>query len=452
MDKSSYYANLYNTVRRLKKGLPVGTLETTSMCFNCEQRTKKPLRCSACKAVNYCGVPCQKQAWKRKDVEGGFERGHKEDCAGLKEFMKEAPEIRAVLFQFPWGKVESDGSLFIDFALAQRDLLGKGNKFGYWTQGDFTPSASRNSSSGDWGIALLSETHFTEKAGWKLPSDEIPTLAFENRQPLASPRSFEHNWKSYYEWRGLPLSSPAAVLLHWPLTIYRLLSILGLVPEEVPVNRKKLVLYYIGVEKELDLLPVFGELAILLPNTDVEMVMFGQRAYELVSKAKPLALASKEYVFEYQAPAEYGSGSLRIRLDKTAPYWDPTTLLPNKLRPDVILGLNAGISTYEQWRMVFAISRALDIPFAISEYSRQSLVDDEVNHRPMVLIGITNPVIREHVPREKLTEMLESLDKPCEKALNPFMQPGPKVSMATNLPMATNGFTCIITRGLSKSV
>jgi len=35
--------------------------------------------------------------------------------------------------------------------------------------------------------------------------------------------------------------------------------------------------------------------------------------------------------------------------------------------PDVLIGLNAGMSTYETWQPVWLTSRALSIPFAVMD-------------------------------------------------------------------------------------
>lgn len=46
------------------------------------------------------------------------------------------------------------------------------------------------------------------------------------------------------------------MLLHWPMTIYRLLDLLQMVPMEPPLERRKPTVHYVGVEKELDFLPM----------------------------------------------------------------------------------------------------------------------------------------------------------------------------------------------------
>lgn len=95
-----------------------------------------------------------------------------------------------------------------------------------------------------------------ERTGWKLPEKEIPWLDFSFGGKPPKVASFEQNWASYYEWRGLPLQSPAVLLLHWPLTAYRLLTIAGVVPVPASETRRQLTVHMLGVEKEVDFLPM----------------------------------------------------------------------------------------------------------------------------------------------------------------------------------------------------
>ena len=82
------------------------------------------------------------------------------------------------------------------------------------------------------------------------PKNEVPCLAFiQGRRAPSFPPTFEHNWTSYYEWRGLPHKSPAALLLHWLLSIYRLLYLLGFISSEGDGSeRRKLNIHCLGVE------------------------------------------------------------------------------------------------------------------------------------------------------------------------------------------------------------
>jgi hypothetical protein len=94
----------------------------------------------------------------------------------------------------------------------------------------------------------------------------------------------------------------------------------------------------------------FGELALLFPNTDIDIVMFGSSAYNVTRQARPSAIAAQKYAYEFRAPEQCGSGSIRIQLYKESAIWDPIDILPRKMIPDALIGLNAGMSTFATWR------------------------------------------------------------------------------------------------------
>ncbi|TDL19724.1 hypothetical protein BD410DRAFT_751899 [Rickenella mellea] len=443
------HAPFYEAARLLKKGKSLdGVIQTKTLCFMCKQPAKKPVQCSACKGVKYCGAACAKAEWNNRHVMGGVIRGHKEECAKMKEFMLEAQDVRDILLQFPWGRFESDGRFYLELALAMRNLLGKGQSYGWWTQEDQARAGARvaplfEQTSGGWGSSLLKPAHLGEKDGWKLPIDEIPWLKFDDVKPPPFPPNFEQNWTSYYGWRGLPLKSPAALLLHWPLTVYRLLYLLGFAsPQATADKRRTIVIHYVGAEIELNFLPIFGELTLFFPNTDLELVMFGPRAFELVTTSRPPSLSAKPYPYLYRAPEKCGSGSIRIRLADSGPFWDASCA---KTPPDAIVGLNAGMSSYEPWFTVFAASRALSIPFAVTDYTRQSFLEDENSFHMMGLRAVNGTELGQLLGTKGISVMAKALEKPCECALNPFMRPGPKTPLLINLPAGINGFTCVVT-------
>eukprot|EP01061_Rhynchopus_euleeides_P023584 TRINITY_DN38335_c0_g1_i1.p1 TRINITY_DN38335_c0_g1~~TRINITY_DN38335_c0_g1_i1.p1 ORF type:complete len:292 (+),score=49.04 TRINITY_DN38335_c0_g1_i1:147-1022(+) len=57
---------------RLSKQWPRVTRAARQRCVKCDAAVAQPMRCSQCKAVFYCGAPCQKAHWKM---------GHKARCA-----------------------------------------------------------------------------------------------------------------------------------------------------------------------------------------------------------------------------------------------------------------------------------------------------------------------------------------------------------------------------------
>jgi hypothetical protein len=194
----------------------------------------------------------------------------------------------------------------------------------------------------------------------------------------------------------------------------------------------------------------FGELALLLPHTDIDMVVFGASAYKLGQEAKASSLAARQYVYEFRAPEQCGLGSIRIQLYKESAIWEPIDVLSRKkMVPDVLIGLNTGISSFKTWWPVFTISRALSIPFAVTDYSRNFLAQDRLQYRTIVAATLANEQLDHHevMGPEKLRVLTRSLDcPPSPSAMNPFMRPGHTGSGKTDrLPYVVNGFTCIVT-------
>jgi hypothetical protein len=190
------------------------------------------------------------------------------------------PEVQAILKQFPWGRIEKDGTFSDDIAKARFKVLGA-SKIGFWShRGGPLPHANGGDHAlpeyGEMmqnvvdsfthmdGLDLLEEKHHSDEDGWKLQSRLIPfrTFSVVRESPLraGSPKAKEvKDWKSWYEWRGLPLESPAALLMHYPLTVYQLLvHTLKLTSPQAgsAEDRKSLVVHYIGAEIELNFLPM----------------------------------------------------------------------------------------------------------------------------------------------------------------------------------------------------
>jgi hypothetical protein len=114
--------------------------------------------------------------------------------------------------------------------------------------------------------------------------------------------------------------------------------------------------------------------------------------------------------------------------------------------PDVLIGLNAGMATYETWQPVFLTSRALSIPFAITEFTRVSLATDEYYYSSWIgSLKSRNVALVELLGWEKIEVLIESIVHPPSSAINPFMRPGPIAAMTSSMPRAINGFTCIVT-------
>jgi hypothetical protein len=65
--------------RESKAALSKKERRSLKVCAACGARPQKLFVCSGCKALAYCGLPCQRKAWKA---------GHKAECKTMKETRK----------------------------------------------------------------------------------------------------------------------------------------------------------------------------------------------------------------------------------------------------------------------------------------------------------------------------------------------------------------------------
>lgn len=129
------------------------------------------------------------------------------------------------------------------------------------------------------------------------------------------------NWQEYYLVRGIDLDSPVAILLSFPMTVYHLIAnVLKLNRDPLP---SRIVIHYIGVEKEVCHLPIWKELLHLLPGIqNITIMMIG------------LEFDEDETTHEFES----GTRKLSIHLIKSVYH---TFDAPEK--PTFIVALNAGI-------------------------------------------------------------------------------------------------------------
>ncbi|KIO23567.1 hypothetical protein M407DRAFT_214405 [Tulasnella calospora MUT 4182] len=247
-----------------------------------------------------------------------------------------------------WGRVESDGTFNIETAKERFGVLGNKDK-SYWNvAGGLSPHlAGRQAlSSSDQigtlmqlvkqmyqktsgeaildGEQLLSNRILEDEEGWKLERGLIPYLKFaDGRQPPKTVTSVEDvkDWESWYTRRGLRQRSPVALLISFPLTVYQLLvNVLEVIQpgDGSEAERTTLRMHYLGAEVELNYIPTFAELALLLPYTDIELVFFGAAVKKLCDKANASARSSlagraslSTPVYPYSAPKSCGSGTFK---------------------------------------------------------------------------------------------------------------------------------------------
>ncbi|CCM04559.1 uncharacterized protein FIBRA_06740 [Fibroporia radiculosa] len=409
-------------VKKLEAGSPEDDLLPLSCagCGKMQEPGEKTLQCSACKAVRYCNATCAKRDWNGVVTPRGVEEPHRNTCPNLRNSMMKAPDMRAIAKQFPWVREQKDGTFEFLILRSSLNLAGTGRNFGRWTERPCCNDRTQYIS----GSMLLETQHLRERQGWLLPGAHIPWLDFsESPQPPPRPlpAEFEHTWQNCYGWRGLPIESLSCLLLHWPLTVFRLLHLLHLAPSKIPSQRRQLIVHYLGAEKELDFLPIYGELALLLPNTDLDLVFFGPGVPPLPKEAKK----------------KPGGGQ----------FWDGVGLKPTSKLPDAMIACNAGLSSYMEWKPAVVASRALSIPFAVTDFNEISVRSDislVFKMLPMWAGMVQWPVGRA-MTRSEQQRVEETPGAHFELGLNPFMHLGPRQEVNTRVPSSVSGFEMVVT-------
>ncbi|TCD60364.1 hypothetical protein EIP91_010311 [Steccherinum ochraceum] len=420
---------------------------------------KKPLRCSACKAVIYCSKGCAKSGWKQnsKHLLPGYPTHH-DLCASYARYMKRLPDVQAIVQQFPWGRIESDGSFNKDIARGRFNVLGKDN-VGFWSHrggpiphqdnGPDRRESLKNSDEMKWlsifdhldGKDLLKSNHLSDEDGWRLPAKLIPFRDFPSaeKRPVLVAEFGEpvKDWDSWYRWRKLSKESPAALIMDFPMSAYQLVvkclevtnATKGTASKRVPLHIEML-----GVEVELNFLPAY--LALLLPFHDIKLVMVGYSVHKLCQEARkyPKSLVAKcsttTPIFAYKAPNECGSGSIQVFLHGASPLWSADDLPFG--RPDALVACNAGLATYTQWYPVIQSAHLLDIPFATTEYGEKSC-----EHQ----LG----TIRHVMVDSGMARKLRQFDQ-YKIDLNPFQRPGQRDVGMLRTPNLVNGFTLVVVK------
>ncbi|GAB0201200.1 zinc finger MYND domain-containing protein 15 [Grus japonensis] len=106
------------------------------------------------------------------------------------------------------------------------------------------------------------------------PAGEV---ALPPAPPEPPPESCFRSWQQYYSWRGLPLSSPLAALLSYPLSLYYVIT--SLAPRHFPelniLRKRSLRVQLEESGRELQLVGVFWELSVLLPHLSLELLFLG---------------------------------------------------------------------------------------------------------------------------------------------------------------------------------
>ncbi|EIM89065.1 uncharacterized protein STEHIDRAFT_53174 [Stereum hirsutum FP-91666 SS1] len=383
--------------------------------------------------------------------------------------MKHAPYFREQLLHIPWSRLEKDNSFNWDVVKIRLGILGEGLRFGYWSHpyGHRThdespteieettglpaePTGPRGSPDYMHGQVMLNAAWSLSRIDrqWKLSDHtQIPTLFFaDERDAPSRPEPGEvKDWETWYKWRGLPLSSPMALLMDRVLSVHHILVNVLRVADVKQVGGSSptvITVHYLGGEVELNFIPLFSEIALLLPDTHIDLTIFGKAGYDLVHKARQKlasspssrVIASQDIVWSYTAPPKTGGGSIAIRIHSENELWTTQSQLsPGSKYPDAMVALNTGLTSYSTWSDPVLGATIHNIPFAVAEYDEQGLWMQKKRLPPNILQELLVLDRRQHT--------FSSIKEHGHQfASNPFHRPGQRSISHCRLPFVYNGF------------
>jgi hypothetical protein len=348
--------------------------------------------CSQCGAARYCSRECQVLDWKGKGkAPYSFNTSHKERCpifkAARDEYNNSQVAGASLRKYFKWTAelhhpvVES----CFDYEFYVRMGLHKRIDTSFWARpspfvgGTFEHSTDQIDpnhvkSVGFLSGSMLLRSEFPSlKQGWvNLKGKDYPP----NEPPKKKPDALVQSWKEYMEFRGLPSSSIAPLLLNNVMTVFQMLKELG-------ITSGKKDVCMLGVEFEMNMIPLFGELAYLMPDLDLTLIMISPCVKTICEKAKefPDSIISKapmygpNHVVYDNNPT--GFGRVQVVLYPKTNYWHEGGQQDGQLRScHAAIGLNAGIASYRSWIHTFLNLVRNDKPFAFSAFDMASMTDD----------------------------------------------------------------------------
>ncbi|KAJ4961886.1 hypothetical protein NE237_021796 [Protea cynaroides] len=308
-------------------------------------------RCGSCGAVAYCSVAHQLSHWG----------DHREECARFEQQMRSAN----VLLDFPF--------TFFSEAMVQVHEKQETRCFFFVRQGLHQVGMWRNEC--HCGASVAASDCPRVIYDWNLPSMLCPC-----REPINPMLMRLSNWKDYYEWRCLPLHSPVALLLHWTFTIYHAVQ-LAAIRNATNGSSNKLYIHYLGPDKELLQLAVFGELRALFPGIQVHIDLVGP-AVPQSRDGERINLCSYARCTEIDCPCKSSTENASLEVSNARN--SAVTLQLHKgfyheryremkdSSPHLILAPNAGIAAYASWLPTIELIKEMDVPAIFSDYCEEA--------------------------------------------------------------------------------
>jgi hypothetical protein len=215
-------------------------------------------------------------------------------------------------------------------------------------------------------------------------------------------------WSDYYQLRKIPETSPVALLLTFPLTLYSSIVEHGEVPCTVAKMLKRpLRVHIVGAEKELNFLDLFKEVAFLADHCcslELVFIVRGDMVPASMGSVKDFQVDLMDSLKVIVTSGTYGE-SLDPNFDcGSGP-------------PDMLMAFNAGLYAYESWRSVITyLERNRGVVGVFTDYNELSAVQCA-----SLGGGKSRQTVR----------------------VNPFRQPRAMPVYSMNLPQMSNAFSYV---------
>jgi hypothetical protein len=430
---SSHQASLEAPAR----ALPCEFVAKSPLCLHCRRPTRR--LCPDCLGAYFCPPPrdcrnigwshsCQCSTWKlytsRRGELSKFEYldpGWQSALVGRDFQTSEEPYklFLAATFGLKFGNIHSD--TIYDGPSSSKTSWWRTETDG-WAGGQ-----SASARQVDPTIRHSYQEGFAPLSVDQIPKQQRPTDQDYKRAGVQAKNAVGlwilSSWEDYYKLRGVPPSSPVALLCTFPLTIYRAIEQYGEVPVTVArMLKRPLRIHVVGAEKEMNFLDLFQELGFLLPESLSVELVFVVRQDMLPSHcrlAENKSRGNETFSLEVRLTSNLkvhvvsGTYGTTTATSATTSCLDPNFDVGSG-PPDVVLALNAGLFAYESWRSVIDyLYHNAGVVGVFTDYNEYS--------------GMNCASLGGAASRESLT-------------INPFRQPLAMPVYSMNLPQFSNGF------------
>ncbi|KMT07184.1 hypothetical protein BVRB_6g155080 [Beta vulgaris subsp. vulgaris] len=302
-------------------------------------------RCPRCEIVAYCSLSHQISHWS----------DHKEECERLEEQIRDSDMMN----KFPFTFCEEATVQILEKKQSRCTFFSRRSlhHIGLW------------SCECSCGFSHIGHNLPVLIKYWNLSSTLAP--CGDPISPLSKQLSC---WEEYYAWRSISLASPAALLLQWPLTIYHALQFNASRLQSAD-GSKDIIIHYLGPDKELFQLAVFGELRALLPHNDVHIEFVGPAIPEYRDGEK-ININSYLHCDDIDCKCKLSSGTssntdVTLRLHKGF-YHDRFRDLVKDSFPHLIIAPNAGVAAFPTWMETIELIHQLKTPAVFTDFCEEA--------------------------------------------------------------------------------